>query len=176
MTSYVENEASVVFDFDIQEILDAVMQQVLDMEKCPYEAQVNLLITDNDGIWQYNKEYRQVDAPTDVLSFPMLFFDKEGDFSKAEAEAADCFDPESGELLLGDIIISAQKVLEQAEKYGHSVKREFAFLVAHSMLHLCGYDHMEETQARIMEEKQEQVLTLLGITRDLEDTGIDNAK
>jgi len=166
MTSYVENETSVTFDFNVKEILDAVMEQVLDMENCPYEAQVNLLITDNDGIWQYNKEYRQVDAPTDVLSFPMLFFETEGDFSMAKEAEADCFDPESGELMLGDIIISAPKVFEQAEKYGHSVKREFAFLTAHSMLHLCGYDHMEKEQARRMEEKQEQVLALLGITRD----------
>lgn len=166
MTSYVENETSVIFDFNVKEILDAVMEQVLDMENCPYEAQVNLLITDNDGIWQYNKEYRQVDAPTDVLSFPMLFFETEGDFSMAKEAEADCFDPESGELMLGDIIISAPKVFEQAEKYGHSVKREFAFLTAHSMLHLCGYDHMEKEQARRMEEKQEQVLALLGITRD----------
>ncbi len=166
MTSYVENETSVTFDFDSKEILEAVMEQVLDMENCPYEAQVNLLITDDEGIWQYNKEYRQVDAPTDVLSFPMLFFEREGDFSMADRDAADCFDPESGELMLGDIIISAPKVLEQAAKYGHSVKREFAFLTAHSMLHLCGYDHMEKEQARRMEEKQEQVLALLGITRD----------
>ncbi len=166
MTSYVENESSVTFDFDIKELLDAVMEQVLDMENCPYEAQVSLLITDNDGIWQYNKEYRQVDAPTDVLSFPMLSFEQEGDFSMADEDAVDCFDPESGELILGDIIISAPKVLEQAEKYGHSVKREFAFLTAHSMLHLCGYDHMEEAQARIMEEKQERALETLGITRD----------
>ena len=83
-----------------------------------------------------------------------------------EEEEADCFEPESGELLLGDIIISAPKVIEQAEKYGHSIRREFAFLIAHSMLHLCGYDHMEENEARIMEQKQEQVLEKLGITRE----------
>ncbi len=166
MTSYVENETSVEFDFDTKEILDAVMGQVLLMEDCPYEAQVNLLITDEEGICQFNREYRQIDAPTDVLSFPMITFEKEGDFKEAEQNEADCFDPESGELLLGDIIISASRVMEQAEKYGHSVKREFAFLVAHSMLHLCGYDHMEEKQASVMESKQEQVLTALGITRE----------
>lgn len=166
MTSYVENETSVDFGFDIKEILDAVMEQVLDMENCPYEAQVNLLVTDEEGICGYNKEYRQIDAPTDVLSFPMISFVREGDFSVAEEHEADCFDPESGELMLGDIIISAPRVIAQAEKYGHSQKREFAFLVAHSMLHLCGYDHMEEEAAREMEAKQEQVLQVLGITRD----------
>lgn len=166
MTSYVENETSVEFDFDIKEILDAVMDQVLTMEDCPYEAQVNLLVTDEEGIRGFNQEYRRIDAPTDVLSFPMVSFEREGDFSLVEEQEADCFDPESGELLLGDIIISAPRVTDQAEKYGHSIKREFAFLVAHSMLHLCGYDHMEEHEAKEMEAKQEQVLCKLGITRE----------
>lgn len=165
MTSYAENETDIEFEFDVKELLDTVMMQVLDMEKCPYEAQVNLLITDNQGIHELNRQYRQVDAPTDVLSFPMIPFQKEADFSAVEEEGADCFDPESGELLLGDIIISAEKVLEQAEQYGHSVKRELAFLMVHSMLHLCGYDHMVEEEAGVMEEKQERVLSFLGITR-----------
>ncbi len=165
MTSYAENETDIEFEFDVKELLDTVMMQVLDMEKCPYEAQVNLLITDNQGIHELNRQYRQVDASTDVLSFPMIPFQKEADFSAAEEEGADCFDPESGELLLGDIIISAEKVLEQAEQYGHSVKRELAFLMVHSMLHLCGYDHMVEEEAGVMEEKQERVLSFLGITR-----------
>jgi probable rRNA maturation factor len=97
----------------------------------------------------------------------MLSFEAEADFSQAEQEQADCFDPESGELLLGDIIISVDKVREQAANFGHSEKREFAFLVAHSMLHLCGYDHMTEEEAGIMESRQEKVLENLGITRDI---------
>ena len=84
----------------------------------------------------------------------------------SEDREADYFDPDTGELILGDIIISVDRVKEQAESYGHSQKREFAFLVAHSMLHLCGYDHMEEDEAKVMEAKQEQVLASLGITRD----------
>jgi probable rRNA maturation factor len=167
MTSYVENETEEQFDFDIQEILDKVMEAVLEQENCPYEAQVNLLLTDNQGIQEYNRQYRNIDAPTDVLSFPMLSFEAEADFSQAEQEQADCFDPESGELLLGDIIISVDKVREQAANFGHSEKREFAFLVAHSMLHLCGYDHMTEEEAGIMESRQEKVLENLGITRDI---------
>ena len=166
MTSYVENEAGVEFGFDVKEILDAVMEQVLTMENCPYEAQVNLLITDDQGICEFNRQYRQIDASTDVLSFPMITFKKEADFSVAEEEEADYFDPESGELLLGDIILSADKVKEQAIKYGHSIKRELAFLIAHSMFHLCGYDHMTKEEAHVMEAKQEEVLSLLEITRD----------
>lgn len=166
MTSYIENEAGADFGFPVQEIVDAVMTETLDGEKCPYEVQINVLITDNEGICEFNRQHRQIDAPTDVLSFPMICFEKEGDFSVAEEAEADCFDPESGELLLGDIIISADKVREQAGEYGHSLKREFAFLVAHSMLHLCGYDHMEKEEAQVMEQKQEQVLARLGITRE----------
>ena len=166
MTSYVENETSVVFEFNIKEILDLIMEEVLSQEGCPYEAQVNLLVTDNDGIHEFNRQYRQVDAPTDVLSFPMIDFIKEADFSVVDHREAEYFDPESGELILGDIIISADKVKEQALKFGHSQKREFAFLTAHSMLHLCGYDHMTQAQADVMERKQEKVLEALGITRD----------
>ncbi len=166
MTSYVENETSVEFAFDIEQLLIVLMNEVLEREGCPYEAQVNLLLTDDEGIRQYNNEYRQIDRPTDVLSFPMIEFEKEGDFSIAEETQADCFEPESGELLLGDIVISVEKVREQAARFGHSEKREFAFLVTHSLLHLCGYDHMEPDEAEVMEQKQEAVLTSLGITRE----------
>ena len=166
MTSYVENETNAEFLFDIEQLLLTLMNEVLEREGCPYEAQVNLLLTDNEGIRQYNNEYRQIDSPTDVLSFPMLEFEREGDFSAAEEAEADSFEPESGELLLGDIVISVEKVKEQAIQFGHSEKREFAFLVTHSLLHLCGYDHMEQKDALVMEEKQELVLNKLGITRE----------
>ncbi len=168
MTSYVEKETDFSFGFDVKMILDAVMEQVLEEEKCPYEAQVNLLITDDPGIQEFNRNYRQINSPTDVLSFPMISFERAGDFSAVEADEADFFDPESGELVLGDIILSAQRAEEQAVKYGHSLKRECAFLIAHSMLHLCGYDHMTEEEAKIMEQKQEKALLTLGISRDHE--------
>lgn len=166
MTSYVENETDVTFPFDIQEILDNVMDVVTQMENCPYETTVNLLVTDNAGIREYNKNYRRIDKETDVLSFPNVPFEKAGDFSLVEDDEADYFDPDSGELLLGDIIISADRVEQQAREYGHSVLREFAFLTAHSMFHLCGYDHMTPEEAAVMEQKQETVLQQLGITRD----------
>ncbi len=166
MTFYVENETSVVFPFDIEEIVKVVALEVLDTEQCPYEVQLNVLVTDNEGIHQFNREHRGIDRETDVLSFPNLEFQEEGVFDIDEDQEADYFDPDSGELILGDIIISVDKVYEQAESYGHSVKREFAFLVAHSMLHLCGYDHMEADEATVMERKQEETLSKLGITRD----------
>ena len=165
MTLYAENETEVTFPFDIEETATKVIEVVLDSEGCPYEATVNLLLTDNEGIHAYNKEYRGIDRETDVLSFPNLDFDAPADFSKAEEHEADYFDPDSGELLLGDVIISVDKVKEQAESYGHGLKREFAFLVCHSLLHLCGYDHMEDAERIVMEEKQEKILQELGITR-----------
>lgn len=166
MTFYVENETSVTFPFSVEETVKLVAEKVLDTEDCPYEVQINVLLTDNEGIHAFNKEYRGIDRETDVLSFPNLDFEKEGEFEIAEEQEADYFDPDTGELILGDIIISVDKVKEQSESYGHSLKREFAFLVAHSMLHLCGYDHMVEAEATVMEQKQEAVLGALNITRE----------
>lgn len=166
MTFYVENETEVNFPFSPEDVVKEVAEKVLDTENCPYEVQINVLLTDNDGIHAFNKEYRDIDRETDVLSFPNLDFETESDFTISEDDEADYFDPDTGELILGDIIISVDKVKEQAESYGHSLKREFAFLVAHSMLHLCGYDHMVEEEAKVMEQKQEAALTALGITRD----------
>ena len=166
MTYYVENETEVTFPFDVEEIVKMVSDKVLDVEDCPYETQINVLLTDNEGIHEFNKEYRGIDRETDVLSFPNLDFEEPGQFVIEEEREADYFDPDTGELILGDIIISVDKVMEQAESYGHSTKREFAFLVAHSMLHLCGYDHMEADEAKVMEAKQEEVLNELGITRE----------
>ena len=167
MTFYVENETGASFDFDIEQLAGTVAQKVLDTEGCEYETEIGLTITDDEGIRQLNREFREIDSPTDVLSFPNISFETEGDFSVVESEQKpDLIDPESGNLMLGDIVINEKRVREQALEYGHSEKREFAFLVAHSMLHLCGYDHMEEDEARVMEDKQEEVLQSLGITRD----------
>lgn len=167
MTSYVENETEVELPFDVQQILEQIMDAVIEMENCPYETTVNLLLTDNAGIREYNSKYRCLDRETDVLSFPNIPFEHAGDFTAVELSEADYFDPDSGELILGDIILSVDRVLSQAHEYGHSVIREFAFLTAHSMFHLCGYDHVDEQDAVLMEEKQEAVLVRLGITRDI---------
>jgi probable rRNA maturation factor len=166
MTSYVENETSAEFSFEVQEVIDAVAQQVLEMENCPYEVQINVLLTDNQVIREYNAQYRDIDRETDVLSFPNVDYESPSAFEGLDENSADYFDPDSGELILGDIILSVDKIWEQAQSYGHSEKRELAFLVAHSMLHLCGYDHMEPDEAAVMEEKQEAALQVLGITRD----------
>lgn len=164
MTIIYEDESMKALPFDGQALAERVVNAVLDMEECPYEAEISLLLTTNEGIHKINKEMRSIDRPTDVLSFPALEYELPGDFGFLQEEEL-CFHPESGELMLGDILLSVDKVYEQAEEYGHSIEREFAFLVAHSMLHLCGYDHMEPDEAQVMEQKQEEVLLGLGITR-----------
>ena len=166
MTILLENEENASFGFPIQEQLELLTEYVLDHEKFPYEAEVNLTLTDNEEIHRINLEYRQIDRPTDVLSFPMLSYEKAGDFSFLEEESEDDFNPDTGEVMLGDIIISVDKVLEQAQSYGHSPKREFAFLIVHSMLHLFGYDHIDPKDAAIMEPKQKQILEEMHIVRD----------
>ena len=165
MTIQIDYEAEKELDLPYEEIIRDIVSAALDYEQCPYEAEVNVVLTDNLGIRQVNREYRQMDVPTDVLSFPMLEYEAPSDFSQAEEMFADCFNPESGELMLGDIMISVDKVEEQAEKYGHSQKRELAFLVAHSMLHLFGYDHMVDSERIVMEQKQEEILESRGYTR-----------
>ena len=167
MTFYVENEVDADFGFDIEELAKSVADTVLDMEGCAADIEVGLTITDGEGIHELNKEFRGIDSPTDVLSFPNVSYENAGDFSVLLGEQlVDLLDPDTGKIMFGDIVINEDRVRSQAEDYGHSVKREFAFLVAHSMLHLCGYDNMEEEEAKVMEKKQEDVLGKLGITRD----------
>lgn len=166
MTFCVENEIDAELPFDIEKIVKMVIEATLDTEKCPYEVEINVLLTDNNGIQEFNREYRGIDRETDVLSFPNVDYNEPANYENVEQEQADYFNPDSQELMLGDIIISVDRVYEQAEQYGHSVLREFSFLVAHSMLHLLGYDHMVPEEAAVMEEKQEAILKILKITRD----------
>lgn len=169
MTVNIEYETDIELKLDYEDIINKVVAEAADYEKCPYETEVNVVLTDNKSIHEINKETRNVDAPTDVLSFPMIEYGAPADFDSLEDEMelspGDYFNPDSGELMLGDIVISVEKVMEQAEKYGHSQERELAFLVAHSMMHLFGYDHMEAEEAKVMEAKQEDVLRALGISR-----------
>ncbi|MEE1027559.1 MAG: rRNA maturation RNase YbeY [Agathobacter sp.] len=165
MSFYLEEEVKVEFEFDYKELADKVINYCMESQNFPYEAEINLTLTDNEGIHIINKEYRQIDRPTDVLSFPMLSYEKAGDFSFLSEENECDFNPDTGEVILGDIIISVDKVKEQAGEYGHSESREFAFLITHSMLHLFGYDHIEEEDAKIMEPLQEKILNELNIYR-----------
>jgi probable rRNA maturation factor len=165
MTINFEYEASKQLDFDYEEVLKKVVEACLDYENCPYEAEVNILFTDDEEIRIINNEYRGKDAPTDVLSFPSNEYEIPGNFDQLEDNIAASFHPETGELILGDIVISVDRAKLQADEYGHSLEREVAFLTAHSMFHLFGYDHMEENERIKMEEKQNNVLEKLQIFR-----------
>lgn len=166
MTLNIEKEYERKLDVDFEAVARAVAELILEEEHCPYEAQVNILLTSDKGIREINRICREIDSATDVLSFPALVYKRPADYSWAEENEADCFDPESGELMLGDIVVSLDKVEEQAEKYGHSEKREYAFLIAHSMLHLCGYDHETEDERAAMEGRQSEILNALNIRRE----------
>ncbi len=164
MTVVVENESGQEFDFPYVQLAEDVVNAAMDAEDFPFEAEVNVLLVTREEIHRINLEQRQIDAPTDVLSFPLIAYPAAGDFSKVE-EDSDNFNPDTGEALLGDIILCVDKIKEQAAEYGHSERREYAFLILHSMLHLFGYDHMTEQEAAIMEQKQRNILEDMQVFR-----------
>ena len=127
MTILLENEENASFGFPIQEQLELLTEYVLDHEKFPYEAEVSVSIVSKEEIHEINKKFRQVDRPTDVLSFPMLEFEYPGDFSSETFENSLTTSFESQELLLGDIVLCTDIIKSQAKEYGHSEKREFSF-------------------------------------------------
>ena len=164
MTLLLEEEVDIPFSFDYRKVAEDVIDKALEVEEFPYEVEVSLVLTDDAAIHELNKQFREMDRSTDVLSFPMMDYPAPGDFSLLDLSATS----ENDELILGDIVISVDHVLAQAKEYGHSRKREYAFLIAHSMLHLMGYDHMTPDEATLMEEKQSYILDLLHITREEE--------
>lgn len=140
----------------IRALIRRAVSETLREENFPRPAEVSVSFVDNEEIHTLNREYRGKDKPTDVLSFPMW----------EEGEDVGDVDPAGDAVLLGDIILSAEKAVEQAAEYGHSTEREFAFLAVHSTLHLLGYDHeVSAEEERYMNEKQEEVLTKIGVPR-----------
>lgn len=141
------------------------MDTALDELKCEYDSECSLLITTPESIRIMNRENRNIDSETDVLSFPMIEFGHPCNYECLDEDDYSQFDPESGRLMLGDIVINYDRVISQANEYGHSVKRELSFLIVHSILHLFGYDHMTDADRLVMEDKQRRILDTLGITR-----------
>ena len=128
----------------------------------PFDGQVTVTITDDEGIRKYNNEFRQIDKATDVLSFPLNDFYR----SVSDCEMGELMDPVTCCVPLGDMIISVERAKEQAKEYGHGLARECAYLTVHSMLHLLGYDHVDEGEEKTaMREKEEEILAVLGLTR-----------
>lgn len=164
MTLLFEEEGNLILPVKCKELAETIIEAALDYVGCPYETEVNLLLTMNDQIREMNANFREIDKSTDVLSFPMIDYEVPGEFDFLE-ERDDCFNPETGELVLGDIVISKEKVVMQAEEFGHSIEREYAFLIAHSMLHLSGFDHMEDEERLEMERMQRELMDQLNILR-----------
>ncbi|MDD5994606.1 MAG: rRNA maturation RNase YbeY [Clostridiales bacterium] len=165
MTIYFENESSQSFPFDLKEQAENVISFVCDHEKCPYEVEVSVTMVEKETIRQMNATHREVDRVTDVLSFPMMEYDVPGRFEGQAFENSITISPESEELVLGDIVLCSEVIQEQAKEFGHSQLREFSFLIVHSMLHLFGYDHMEEEEREQMEKLQREIMDQMGISR-----------
>ena len=140
-----------------EKIIKKVIETVLKEEKIIQDLEVYVTLTNNEQIHKVNLEQRKVDKATDVLSFPM--FERDEIYLLKE-------DSKKEPDILGDIIISIEKVKEQAEEYGHSFERELAYLVTHGMLHLLGYDHMIEEEKKQMRKREEEILEILKITRE----------
>ena len=163
-------EHQILFSSELEEetpeeekLLEQVIPAVLDAEGVGTNCEVDVMLTDDAGIHAINLDMRQVDRPTDVLSFPMFEYVP----GEPPADDADA-DPETGLTPLGDMVISLERARAQAEEYGHSVRRELAYLAVHSCLHLLGYDHMDEGPMKAqMRGREEEILNTLGITRDL---------
>lgn len=144
-----------------QELLEKVISAALEAEGVEADCEINVLLTDDEGIHQVNLDMRGVDRPTDVLSFPMF------DLQPGEKPGEEDADPDTGLVPLGDMCLSLERARAQAEEFGHSVERELSYLTVHSVLHLLGYDHMDEGPMKVqMRGREEAILQTLGITRE----------
>ena len=139
-------------------IISKCVEAVLDAEQVKVPCEVNVLVTNDKGIHAINLAQRQIDNPTDVLSFPMFRLEP-----GCPPEGEDYIDPETGMCPLGDMAISLERAVAQAKEYGHSVRREIGYLTIHSMLHLLGYDHLDEgEQKALMRQREERIASAVG--------------
>ena len=155
MSVLIDERAETRLPEALEEVIRHIVAQTLEYERFQEACEVSVSIVKENEIQEINRQFRGIDRVTDVLSFPLLTFVQGEKYEHNEL----------GEVLLGDIIICLKRAQEQAEAYGHSLKREIAFLTAHSMLHLLGYDHMEAEEEGEMFAKQEEILCLAGIPR-----------
>ncbi|HHW30548.1 MAG TPA: rRNA maturation RNase YbeY [Clostridiaceae bacterium] len=154
------NQEKVIFTDSLKQLITKAVKLCLEEETFTENVEVNILLVDNEKIREMNHHFRQIDAPTDVLSFPIL----EMVDGKLIAGVGD-YNYDGETLLLGDIVISLEMAKAQAEEYGHSFERELGFLVTHGMFHLLGYDHCNELEEKRMMDKQEKVLKVMELTR-----------
>lgn len=161
MEIIIENEQDIIeVNDELKDIINTAVEKSLEHEGFVIPSETSIVLTDDIGIHELNRQYRNVDKSTDVLSFPILDIIK----GQINQDSGD-IDKDKDLILLGDIVISLETVKRQAEEYGHSFNRELAFLTTHGMFHLLGYDHMNETDEKEMLEKQEKVLQLMELAR-----------
>lgn len=154
-------EAEVDVPEGLETLLSNVITAALDAEQVDVPCEVNVLVTDDRTIHEINLDMRNVDRPTDVLSFPMF------ELAPGEKPGEEDADPATGLVPLGDMVLSLERAQAQAEEFGHSVEREVSYLAVHSVLHLLGYDHMDEGEMKAqMRGREEDILSALGITRE----------
>ena len=166
--NYVDNrQEKIEVTEEFVEGLKKVINFALKEEEVDLECEVSLLFVDNEEIKEINNETRQIDRETDVLSFPMLDYEDKKVFKECykNHEFLES-DFDGDELVLGDIVLSLEKALEQSKEYNHSYEREASYLVVHSVLHLLGYDHMEDEDKVIMRKREEEILGKLNIIRE----------
>ena len=155
-----DEQDKVEFTPELESIVQSAVMATMEVLECQdTDCEVSVLLTDNEGIQAINRETRDIDAPTDVLSFPILEFDDDGVMIEESG------DYDGDLLLLGDIVISLERAKAQAEEYGHSLEREVGFLTAHSTLHLMGFDHQGEEDTPVMQAHERAVMEKLGLTR-----------
>ena len=154
-------ESELEEEFPYRALLEKVISAALDAEGVQTNCEVDVLITDDEGIHQINLEQREIDRPTDVLSFPMF------NYVPGQPPVDErLLDPATHRLPLGDMVISLERATAQAEEYGHSIQRELGYLAVHSVLHLLGYDHMDEgQQKRQMRAREEAIMNEMGVPR-----------
>ncbi len=156
---YINNEQDdVKLTKELETLINIVVNAALNYENAEKDMEVSVFLTDNENIQVLNREHREKDMPTDVLSFPMLEFEN----GEMIDDIGDYFDDV---LILGDIIISVERAISQAEEYGHSFERELGFLLCHSVLHLLGYDHEDEDERAVMRQKEEAILDIVNLKR-----------
>jgi probable rRNA maturation factor len=157
-----ENETDEIIAEEQIAELNAVCCEIMKNEECNFDAEISLTFTDNEGIREINRDYRDIDRPTDVLSFPMF----ELTAGAPPADWSEYLD-ETGLCPLGDMCISLERAKAQAKEFGHSQKREVGYLTIHSMLHLLGYDHLDEGPQKAQMRKREETIaaTITGMSR-----------
>ena len=164
---YIDNrQDKMEIDEKILNTLDEIIKYALKEEEVHVNTEVSVILIDNDTIKEINKETRNIDKVTDVLSFPMLDYPKGKTYKEAYKDYEfDASYLDEGELVLGDIVLSLERAEEQSKEFGHSFLREVCYLTIHSVLHLLGYDHMEDDEKAIMRRREEEILNKFSIKR-----------